>query len=350
MTTQIEINGRPVGPGHPVYIVAEMSANHNQDFNRAVEIVRAAKECGADAIKLQTYTPDALTIDCDKDCFRIGKGTVWAGRKLYDLYREAQTPWEWQPGLKQVAEALNLDFMSTPFDTAAIELLDSMNVPAYKIASFEVPDLQLIRSVAAKGKPLIISTGLASIGEIDDAVRAARSAGATQIALLKCSSAYPAAPGEMNLLTIPHLAQTFGVVAGLSDHTLGIAVPVVATSLGASIIEKHLTLSRTIPGPDSAFSLEPSEFRNMVEAVRVAEQALGKVDYDVARSEAASKAFRRSLFVVSDVRAGESFTACNVRSIRPGYGLPPKHLPDVIGKVAAKDIERGTPFTWDLVG
>jgi len=348
MNQHIEINARLIGPGEPVYIVAEMSANHNHDFDRAVKIIEEAKETGADAVKLQTYTPDTMTIDCDNDYFRI-KGTIWGGRTLYDLYRDAYMPWEWQPKLKKVAETMDMDLFSTPFDSTAVDFLEKMNVPAYKVASFEIVDIPLIEKMARTGKPLIISTGMATLAEIEEAVRAARNSGAAEIALLKCTSAYPAPPEEMNLSTIPHLAEAFDVPVGLSDHTLGIAVPVAAIALGAFIIEKHFTLSRDIPGPDSAFSLEPHEFKAMVEAVRTTEKALGIVHYGAGDQEAPSRNFRRSLFVVRDMKAGDIFTPENVRSIRPGHGLHTRHLKDVIGRHCSRDIERGTPLAWDLV-
>jgi len=344
------IGDRLIGPGNPAYIIAEMSANHGQSFDQAVNIVRAAKDAGADAIKLQTYTPDTITLDCRTAPFLIGKGTLWEGRNLYDLYGEAYTPWDWQPKLKQIADVLGIDFFSSPFDFSAVDFLEQMGVPAYKIASFEMVDLPLIRKVAQTGKPVIISTGMASQMEINEAVCAFRKAGGTQLALLKCTSAYPSLPEEMNLRTIPHLAETFGVPAGLSDHTLGIAVPVAAVTLGACIVEKHLTLSRAVPGPDSAFSLEPHEFKSMVDAVRTAERALGRVNYEVTPKETASRVFRRSLFVVKDIKTGEVFTEDNVRSIRPGYGLHTRHFEEVMGRVAASDIPRGTPLSWDLVG
>lgn len=348
---QIQINQRYIGgPAEPTYIVAELSANHHQNIKEAERLLHAAKDAGADAVKLQTYTPDTLTIRCDNAHFQIDKGTIWEGRTLYDLYSEAYTPWEWQPKLKTVAEDLGLDLFSTPFDFTAADFLEQMEVPAYKIASFELVDLPLVRRVAQTGKPMILSTGMATLGEIDEAMRTAREAGATQIALLKCTSAYPAKPEEMNLHTIPHLAQAFGVPVGLSDHTLGVAVPVAAVALGACIVEKHFTLSRETPGPDSAFSLEPHEFRAMVEAIRITEKALGQVYYGIGQEEAKSRSFRRSLFVVKNIKAGEIFTVDNVRSIRPSYGLPPKHLEDVLGRKAARDIERGTPLTWECTG
>lgn len=349
MASSIEIGKRRSGIGYPTYIVAEMSANHNQDFDQAVKILKAAKEAGADAVKLQTYTPDTMSIKSDKEYFRIGKGTLWEGKTLYDLYSEAYMPWEWQPKLKKIAEELGIDLFSTAFDPTAVDFLEEMGVPVHKVASFEIVDIPLIEKMARMGKPLIISTGMATLAEIEDAVQAARNAGATQIALLKCTSAYPAPPEEMNLRTIPHLSQAFGVPVGLSDHTLGIAVPVAAVALGACIVEKHFTLSRDIPSPDSAFSLEPHEFKEMVDAIRVAEKALGQVWYEVGEREAKSRVFRRSLFVVKDMKAGEKFTEENVRSIRPGHGLPPKFLKEVLGQRATRDVERGTPLEWKLI-
>lgn len=350
MKSYIKINSRKIGTGHPVYIVAEISANHNQKFDQAVELIKAAKEAGADAVKFQTYTPDTMTIKSDRPEFRIGGGTLWDGKTLYDLYAEAYTPWEWQAKLKEVAENLGLDFFSTAFDPTAVDFLEEMRVPVHKIASFEIVDIPLIEKMASIGKPLIISTGMATLGEIEEAVQAARNAGATQIALLKCTSAYPSPPEEMNLRTIPHLAESFGVPVGLSDHTLGIAVPVAAVALGACIVEKHFTLSRDIPGPDSAFSLEPHEFKAMVEAIRTAEKALGKIHYGVSEREARSRVFRRSLFVVKDMKVGEVFTEENIRSIRPGHGLHPRYLKDVLGRRATQDIPAGTPLTWSMVG
>lgn len=345
----MRISGRAVGHGHPVFIVAEMSANHNQDFDEAVRIIRAAKECGADAVKIQTYTPDTLTIDSDSEYFKV-KGTLWEGETLYSLYKKAYTPWEWQPKLKKAADDAGIIFFSTPFDMSSVDFLEKLDVPAYKIASFELVDIPLIEYAASKGKPMIMSTGMATAEEIKEAVRAARGAGALDIALLKCTSAYPAPPEESNLLTIPDMAKTFGVVAGISDHTLGIAVPVAAVALGACIIEKHFTLSRSRPGPDTAFSLEPSEFSKMVSEARVAEKALGRVFYGTTRDEEKSKVFRRSLFAVMDIKAGEPFTGQNIRSIRPGYGIPPKHLKEILGRRAKIDIKKGTPLNWDMVG
>jgi len=346
MRSNIQIGEKEIGSHSPVYIIAELSANHNQDFNEAVKLIHAAKEAGADAIKIQTYTPDTMTIDCDKEFFKIGKGTIWEGENLYSLYKEAYTPWEWQPKLKKIANDLGMDLFSTPFDFSSVDFLELMEVPAYKVASFEIVDLPLIQKIAQTGKPVILSTGMASLAEIEEAIHAIRNEGNNQIALLKCTSAYPALPGEMNLRTIPHLAQMFDVPVGLSDHTLGISVPVAAVALGACIVEKHFTLSRQTPGPDSAFSLEPQEFKTMVEAIRETEKALGRVCYEVSEHEKASRVFRRSLFVVKDMKKGELFSAENVRSIRPGYGLAPKFLPLLIGKQTKCDLKRGTPASF----
>jgi pseudaminic acid synthase len=349
MTRHIEIGRRRVGAGEPVYCIAEVSANHNQNFETAVRIVQAAKDAGADAVKLQTYTPDTITIQSNRECFQVGGGTIWDGRSLYDLYKEAYTPWEWQPKLKKIADDLGMQCFSSAFDASAVDFLESMNVPAHKVASFELVDLPLIQKMASTRKPLIMSTGMATIEEIEEAVTTARRAGATQIALLKCTSAYPAPADEMNLRTIPELGRRFDVPVGLSDHTMGIAVPVAAVSLGACIIEKHLTLSRAAGGPDGAFSLEPEEFKAMVEGVRTAEKALGSVHFGVSDREGRSRVFRRSLFVVRDLKKGEKFSSENVRSIRPGDGLHTRHLAEVLGKTAALDIAQGTPLSWDLV-
>ena len=349
MNNYIEINGSRIGPGYSTYVVAEMSANHNQSLDDAVKIVKAAKAAGADAIKIQTYTPDTITIDCQNSYFRIGKDSAWEGRNLYNLYGEAYTPWEWQPKLKEIADKINIDLFSTPFDSTAVDFLEKMEVPAYKIASFEIVDIPLIKCVAQTGKPIIMSTGMATLAEIDEAVNVIRETGNDQIALLKCTSAYPAPPEVMNLLTIPHLSQTFGVPAGLSDHTLEIAVPVTAVALGACIIEKHVTLTRSKKSPDSAFSLEPHEFKSMVAAVRTAEKALGKISYEVSEKEKSSRLFRRSLFAVEDIKMGRKFTEKNVRSIRPGYGLHTRYLTVILGKKAKRSIDRGTPLTWDLI-
>ena len=349
MTGEMTIGSRVIGPGSPTYVIAEMSANHGQRFEQAVEIVKAAALAGADAVKLQTYTPDTLTIDCDKPDFGIGKGTIWEGKTLHKLYGEAFTPWEWQPRLKELAESLGMHCFSTPFDDTAVDFLERMDVPAHKIASFELVDSGLLRKVARTSKPVIMSTGMATLAEIDEAVATLRAAGCVRLALLKCTSAYPALPEEMNLRTIPDLARRYGVPAGLSDHTMGIAAATTAVALGACIIEKHFTLSRAEPGPDSVFSLEPGEFKAMVAAVRDAEKMLGRVTYEVSGHEAASRVFRRSLYVVKDLKKGEVFSAENVRSIRPGFGLPPKKLDAVLGRRAVRDVERGTPLEGALV-
>lgn len=346
--TIFRIGNRSIGPGHPVYVIAELSANHNQSFDEAVKLVRAAKDIGADAVKLQTYTADTLTIRCDRPEFRIAGGTLWDGKTLHDLYGEAYTPWEWQPRLKKVADEIGIDLFSTPFDASAVDFLEAMDVPAYKVASFELIDLPLIDRIARTGKPIVMSTGMATLEEIDEAVAAVRRQRGS-LALLKCTSAYPARPEDANLRTIADLCQRYGVPTGLSDHTMGIAVPVAAVAVGACVIEKHLTWSRSTPGPDSAFSLEVEEFRAMIEAVRTAEQALGQVCYGSGKQEAASQVFRRSLFVVADVKAGQPFTEANVRSIRPGHGLPPKHLPQILGRKAQCDIPRGTPLSWNVL-
>lgn len=348
MSLQIKIGKRIVGPGHPTYVIAEMSANHGQKFDQAIAILRTAKDAGVDAVKLQTYTPGTMTIACNRPEFLI-KGTLWEGRNLHDLYQEAYTPWEWQPRLREEALGLGIELFSSPFDATAVDFLESMNVPAYKLASFELVDIPLIQRMARTGKPLIMSTGMATLDEIEEAIRTARTAGATQIALLKCTSAYPAPVAEMNLRTIPDLSRRFGVPVGLSDHTRGTDVPVAAVALGACIIEKHITLSRSDPGPDSAFSLEPDEFKATVHAIRTAEKALGTVHYGFSSHEESSRVFRRSLFVVERVKRGDFFTENNVRAIRPGHGLHTRHLPDVLGRHAACDIEPGTPLKWELV-
>jgi pseudaminic acid synthase len=349
MSTEVTIAGRRIGQGSAVYVIAELSANHNQSFDQAVRILRAAKDAGADAVKIQTYTADTITLRSDKECFRITGGTLWDGRILHDLYQEASTPWEWQPKLKEIAGELGMHLFSSAFDDSAVDFLQQMTVPAHKVASFELVDIGLIQKMARTGKPLIMSTGMASEEEISEAVQAARGAGANQIALLKCTSAYPAPPEEANLLTIPELVRRFGCPVGLSDHTMGVAIPLVAVALGACIIEKHLCLRRADGGPDAAFSLEPQEFKAMVEAVRTAERALGSVQFASGPREANSRKFRRSLFVVEDIRKGELFTKQNVRSIRPADGLHPRHFNEVLGKRAACDAERGTPLSWELV-
>ncbi len=348
MPERITIAGREIGPGRPPYVVAEMSANHLGSLERAFAIIDAAKAAGADAVKLQTYTADTLTIDHPGPGFRITQG-LWAGRSLHDLYDEAHTPWAWHEALFARGREAGITVFSAPFDPSAVRFLDALGCPAYKIASFEIVDLPLIREAAATGKPLIVSTGLASLEEIREAVAAARGAGCRELALLHCVSGYPTPPGESHLRTIPHLAQTLDVVAGLSDHTPGTAVPVAAVALGAAIIEKHFTLRRADGGPDAPFSLEPDELRALCEGCRTAWDALGGVEYGRKPSEEGSALLRRSLYVVQDVRTGDAFTAENVRSIRPALGLAPKHMPHVLGRRAACDIPRGTPLEWSMV-
>lgn len=346
----LDLNGRRIGPGYPVYIIAEISANHHQDYNEAIKLIRAAKEAGADAVKLQTYTPDTLTLPSDKPYFKIQGGTLWDGDTLHDLYRKAYMRWDWQLGLKKEAKAIGIDCFSTPYDASSLEFLADLNMPAYKVASFEIVDLPLIRKIAKKGRPMILSTGMATLEEISEALQAAAKGGAKQVALLKCTSAYPASPKEMNLKSIPFLAEKFSVPIGLSDHTMGHTVAVAAVAVGACILEKHFTLSRSKPGPDSTFSLEPHEFKELVQNVRVTEQALGVVKLGVDEQEAKSRAFRRSLFVVRPIQKGEAFNETNIRSIRPGTGLLPKFFPNILGKKATRNLEVGHPLQWNDVG
>lgn len=342
------VAGRAVGPGQPCFVIAELSANHAGRLDRALELVRLAAAAGADAVKIQTYTADTITLDSDADCFRI-KGSIWDGRRLYDLYQEAHTPWEWHEAIFAEARRCGVLAFSTPFDPTAVDFLERLDVPCHKVASFEVVDLGLLRRIGATRKPVIMSTGMASLDEIDEAVRALRGAGCPALALLKCTSAYPAPAADMNLRTIPDLAARFGVAAGLSDHTLGATAAVAAVALGATVLEKHFCLSRAEPGPDSAFSMEPAEFREMVAALRFAEQALGRVCYEASPREAVSRSHRRSLFVAEDVAAGEPLTVRNIRSVRPADGLHPRHLPEILGRRAATALRKGTPLSWNLV-
>lgn len=342
------IDGRKIGAGAPPYIVAELSANHQGDIEHALSLIVAAKHAGADAVKIQTYTADTITIDIDGPGFKIESG-LWRGRTLYELYQEASTPWEWHADLFAKARELDLTIFSSPFDPSAVDFLESLGSPAYKVASFEIVDLPLIERIAATEKPIIMSTGMASAGEIEEAVQAARGAGCKEIALLHCTSGYPTPPEDSNLATLGELTR-HDVVTGLSDHTLGIAVPVGAVALGAAIIEKHMTLRRADGGLDSTFSLEPEELAEMVEACLIVSKAVGRSEYGLAPSEVENVVLRRSLYVVADIKAGEAFTQENIRSIRPGHGLPPKHLPDFLGRRAGRDLPRGTPLHWsDLV-
>lgn len=342
--SQLQIDNTLIGQGCPTYIVAEMSANHGGYFERAVDIIHAAKEAGADAIKLQTYTADTLTLNRHSFPFFIESGP-WAGQTLYQLYQAACTPWEWQPRLKEIADLIGITLFSTPFDETAVDFLEEMNVPAYKIASYELIELSLIEKVAATGKPVVLSTGKATLAEIDEAVRTAYRAGAKEIALLKCTSSYPAPPEKMHLRTIPHLQECFGLPVGLSDHSLGIGAAIASIALGACIIEKHFILDRACHTPDSFFSLTHSEFKTMVQEVRVAEKALGRVQY-----APQSELSRRALFAISDIKAGESFSRQNVKSLRPGGGLAPSFFSYIEGRRALCDIKQGAPIQWKFVG
>ncbi len=343
----IHINNRKIGPGEPTYLIAELSANHRQNFELAAEMVRAAKAAGADAVKLQTYTPDTITIDCDKPSFTHSQNSLWAGKNLYQLYEEAYTPWDWQPKLKQLADEIGIDLFSSPFDHTAVDFLEKMDVPAYKIASFEIVDIPLIEKVAATGKPLIMSTGMATKEEINDALYAAQDAGAKEVALLKCCSAYPAPASSMNLRTIPDMAIHFKVPIGLSDHTIDNEIPITSVALGACIIEKHFTLNRSVASADAAFSLEPDEFKSMVKAVRKTELALGVKTYGPSPEEEQSLKFRRSLFIVENIAKGDFLTPQNIRSIRPADGIAPKEYKRVLGRKARSDLPKGTPLKWE---
>lgn len=346
----MKIGTYEVGCSCPPFVIAEMSGNHNQSLDRALAIVEAAAKAGAHALKIQTYTPDTMTIDLDEREFHIGDpASLWSGTSLYKLYGEAQTPWEWHKPIFDRASALGMIAFSTPFDATAVDFLEDLGVPCYKIASFENTDLPLIRRVAATGKPMIISTGMATREELDETVKAARKAGCRDLALLKCTSTYPATPEDTNILTIPHMRERFGCEVGLSDHTMGVGVSVASVVLGATVIEKHFTLNRADGGVDSAFSLEPAEMRQLVTETERAWQALGKVSYGPTEAENKSILFRRSLYVVRDVKAGETLTAESVRAIRPGLGLAPKYLDDVIGQVVLQDVVRGTPVSWKIL-
>ena len=329
-------------------MVAEVSANHGGSLDRAIEMIRTAKACGADVVKFQVYTPDSLTIDVDNRYFRVDH-PKWGGQTLYELYSKAHTPFEWLPRLKDVCDETGIAFLCTAFDKRGVDLLEELGVGAHKIASFELVDLSLVAYAAGTGKPLILSTGMSTLAEIQDAVDAAKASGAEQITLLKCISSYPAQPSEMNLATIPHMAALFGCPVGLSDHSLGIAAAVAAVSLGARMVEKHFVLSRTIESADNFFSIEPGELEELVQSVRIAEKAVGRVRYGVTENEMSSRVFRRSLFIVKDMQAGEVFSEDNVRSIRPGHGLSPKHFQDVRGRKARCHLEKGTPLQWDVI-
>lgn len=346
MSSTININGRIVGDGQPAYIIAEMSANHAGSMERALEMIHVAKEAGADCVKIQTYTADTMTIDCHNEYFNIEKGT-WEGENLYSLYQKAYTPWEWQDKLRDEAAKAGIDFLSTPFDNTSVDFLEKLGVAFYKIASFELVDIPLLEYIASKNKPIIMSTGMGTLEEISEAVEAIYSTGNRQLALMKCSSAYPAKSDEMNLSTICDLKERFCVPVGLSDHSMGAFSAATAVAMGANIIEKHFCVSRAIKNPDSSFSMEPDEFRDMVDQVREVERAMGKVKYGVTKQEESNAGFRRSLFVVKDIAAGEKLTPENIRSIRPAYGLKPKYYKEVLGKTAKRDISRGTPLSFE---
>lgn len=350
MEKEIRIGNKVISEDSPTFIVAEMSGNHNMDFDRAVEIMKAAKEAGADAVKIQTYTADTITLDCDDPCFQITQGTLWDGVTLHKLYQTAYTPWEWQPRLKRMAEDMGLLLFSSPFDFTSVDFLEDMDVPAYKIASFEITDIPLIRKVARLGKPVILATGIARLADIELAVQTCREEGNEQVILLKCCSAYPTPYEDVNLRTIPNLAQTFQCLAGLSDHTMGTAVATGAVALGARMVEKHMTLCRSDGGPDAAFSMEPREFREMVDNIRILEKALGKVTYELSEKQVREREHSRSLFVAQDMKAGDTFTPENLRSVRPADGLHTRYYEQLLGRKITRDARLGTPLAWDLVG
>lgn len=350
MDKRIKIGSRYVGDGEKTFIVAEVSANHLQDYKRAEAIIQAAKDAGADGVKLQTYTPDTITLDCDNDYFQITQGTIWDGTTLHKLYETAYTPWEWQPGLMKFAKGLGMECFSSPFDESAVDFMEKMDMPAYKVASFEINDIPLIRKIAKIGKPVIFATGIAYLEDIERAVRVCREEGNEQVILLKCTSTYPSPYEDMNLKVIPNMAEVFDCITGLSDHSMGTAVAVGSVALGAKMVEKHLTLSRADGGPDAAFSMEPLEFKKMVEEIRIVEKALGKVTYGLTDKQQKSREDGRSLFVVKDIKAGEQFTRENVRSVRPAFGMHTMYYEEILGKTARTDIYKGTPLAWKDIG
>ncbi|MFC1831311.1 pseudaminic acid synthase [Thermodesulfobacteriota bacterium] len=348
--TNFVIAGRKIGQSQKPFIIAEMSGNHNQSIERALEIVEAAAKCGVHALKLQTYTPDTMTLDLDDAEFQINDpDSLWTGSSLYELYKQAHTPWDWHKPIFERARALGLIAFSTPFDETAVDFLEELDVPCYKIASFENTDINLIKKAASTGKPLIISTGMATIAELDEAISTARQAGCKEIILLKCTSTYPAAPDDSNLLTIPHLRDLFGCEVGLSDHTTGLGAALASVALGATVIEKHFTLDRAEGGVDSAFSLELHEMKQLVLESEIAHKALGKISYGPVKDEEKSTHFRRSLYIVKDLKAGDILTHENTRAIRPGFGLPVKHINHILGKTVKRNIKRGTPLKWELI-
>ena len=338
-----------IGKDKPTYIIAEMSANHAGELSNAKKIIHKAKKAGADCVKIQTYTPDTMTIDADNKYFTIDKGT-WEGENLYNLYKKAYTPWEWQSELKKEAESLDIDFFSTPYEKSSVDFLEELGVDFYKVASFSITNLPFLKYLAKKDKPIIMSTGMSTLGEIEEAVKAIKETGNEKLALLNCSSAYPSIPEDMNLKNINHLKNTFNTPVGLSDHSLGSVAAVAAVAQGADIIEKHFCLSRDIKTPDSSFSMEPEEFKKMVKRIRSAERAVGEIDYSLSEKEKTSRIFRRSIFAVKDIKKGEIFNSDNIRIIRPGYGLKPKYFEQIINKKAAEDIKKGTPLDWGMIG
>ena len=346
---EFKIDNKEIGENKPTFIIAELSANHMNNFDIAVKTIEAMAESGADAVKFQTFTPDTITIDCDNEYFQIKQGTVWDGQILYELYENAYMPWDWQPKLKKIAENLGLIVFSSPFDKTSVDFLEDMDVPAYKIASFEITDIPLVESVASKGKPIIISTGIANLEDIELAIKTCLDVGNNQIALLKCTSSYPAPLDEINLNTIPDMIEKFDCIVGLSDHTLGGEVSTAAVALGANIIEKHFILNRDMGGPDSQFSMEPDEFKQMVDSIRNVEKALGNVSYELSDNMKANREFSRSLFVVEDIEKGNIITEDNVSSIRPGFGLHPKYFNEILGKKVKMSLTKGTPFDLSFI-
>lgn len=349
MQKEIYIGNRKISEDSPAFIIAEMSGNHNMDFNRAVKIMEEAKRAGADAIKIQTYTADTITLDCDDPCFQITQGTLWDGTTLHKLYQTAYTPWEWQPKLQKIAEEMGLIFFSSPFDLSSVDFLEEMKVPAYKVASFEINDIPFLKKIAQKNKPILISTGIAYQADIELALRTCREAGNEQVILLKCCSAYPTPYEDINLRTIPNMKETYGVITGLSDHTMGTAVSGAAVALGAKVIEKHMTLRRSDGGPDAAFSMEPQEFKEMVDHIRIIEKALGKVTYELTEKQQREREHSRSLFIAKDMKKGEIFTPENLRSVRPSNGLHTKYYEELLGKKVNRDVKLGTPASFQIV-
>lgn len=349
MKKEITIGRTLIGEDAPTFIIAEMSANHLMDYNRAVEVMRAAKEAGADAIKIQTYKPDTITLNTDAPDFQITQGTIWDGTTLHQLYETAYTPWEWQPKLQKEAQALGLEFFSSPFDLTSVDFLEEMDVPAYKVASFEINDIPMLKKIASLGKPIILSTGIAYMSDIELALKTCREAGNENVILLKCTSSYPCPYEDMNLRTIANMRDTFDCIVGVSDHSMGSAAAGAAVALGAKVVEKHLTLRRADGGADAAFSMEPQEFKEMVEHIRIIEKALGKVTYELTEKQRREREHSRSLYIAKDMKAGEVFTPENLRSVRPAFGLHTKYYEDLLGKKVTKDVKVGTPMSWSLV-